>query len=171
MPYFEGDPLARFRFLAHAAGVVTVTAVLLAAVLSSPASACICFPGGNEAWRYQQATQVFSGKVVSEKVDVRDGHNDRYRYGVVVRTEYKGDVPKFVNVVTLSNYSCGLKLTVGGEYVIFSKLLSSDGLVEIDQCGGTRSAASGPPVTTSPSSPGMTTTTTPMTTPCATATP
>jgi hypothetical protein len=168
--------LARFRFVAHAAGVVTVTAVLLAAVLTSPASACVCFPGGNEAWRYQQATQVFSGKVVSEKVDVRDGHNDRYRYGVVVHTEYKGDVPRYLNVVTLKNYSCGLRLTVGTEYLVFTRLVSSDGLLEIDQCGGTRSAASGPPVTTSPSSPGMTTTTTtttttPTTTPCATATP
>ncbi|WP_033440361.1 hypothetical protein [Saccharothrix sp. NRRL B-16314] len=161
--------MARFRLLAHAAGVVTVTAVLLAAVLTSPASACVCFPG-NEALRYQQATQVFSGKVVSEKVDVQDGHSDRYRYGVVVDTEYKGDVPHFVNVVTLKNYSCSLRMTVGSEYVIFTRLVSWDGLLEIDQCSGTRSAVSGPPVTTSPSSPGMTTTP-PATTPCATATP
>ncbi|WP_447003041.1 hypothetical protein ACRAKI_25465 [Saccharothrix isguenensis] len=161
--------MARFRFLARAAGVVTVTAVLLAAVLTSPAGACVCFPG-NEALRYQQATHVFSGKVVSEKVEVRDGHDDRYRYGVVVRAEYKGDVPRFVTVVTLKNYSCSFRMTVGVEYLVFNRLASSDGLLQIDQCGGTRSGASGPPVTTSPSSPGMTTTP-PSTAPCATATP
>jgi hypothetical protein len=160
----EGDLLARSRFLAHAAGVVTITAALLTAVFISPAGACVCFPG-NEALRYQQATYVFSGRVVSEKVELNDGLTDRYRYTVVVDTEYKGDVPHRVYVLTQMNNSCGLRLTVGTEYLVFSKGDVADRRLETEQCSGTRSAAAGPPVTTSPSSG----TTTPPTTPCATA--
>ncbi|MEU4745550.1 hypothetical protein AB0G02_34505 [Actinosynnema sp. NPDC023658] len=158
--------MARSRFLAHAAAVATLTAALLTAVLTSPASACVCFPG-NEALRYQQATFVFSGHVVSEKVELNDGYNDAYRYTVVVDTEYKGDVPHVVYVLTQRNNSCGLKLTVGADYLVFSKGDVADRRLETEQCSGTRSAAGGPPVTTSPASG----TTFPTTTPCATATP
>lgn len=161
--------MARFRFLAHAAGVVTMAAVLLTAVLTSPASACTCFPE-NEALRYLKATYVFSGAVVHKKTERRDGYNDTYRYTVKVGTEYKGDVPRWVYVTTPINNSCRYELTVGNEYIVFSKDGDlSDRRLEIDYCGGTRSAAAGPPVTTSPSSGGMTTW--PTTTTCATATP
>ncbi|MEU4445354.1 hypothetical protein AB0K14_22080 [Actinosynnema sp. NPDC050801] len=154
--------MARPRFIAHTAGVFTATAVLLAAVFTSPASACICNPG-NEALRYQQATYVFSGEVVAEKVE-----ESVYRYTVVVDTEYKGDVPRRVHVLTQRNNSCGLTLEVGTEYLVFAKGDVADRRVETDQCSGIRLAAGGPPVTTSPAG---TTTTIPTTTPCATATP
>ncbi|MEU7530077.1 hypothetical protein AB0A74_30425 [Saccharothrix sp. NPDC042600] len=142
-----------------------MAAVLLTAVLVSPASACVCFPG-NEALRYQQAKYVFSGLVVARKIEQKDGYNDKYRYTVKVHTEYKGDVPRWVYVTTQINYSCRYELTVGTEYVVFSKSDLVDRRLEIDQCGGTRPASAGPPVTTSPSSG---TSTTPPTTPCATA--
>lgn len=158
--------MARLRFLAHAAGVVTVTAVLLAAVLTSPASACVCFPT-NEAWRYQEATYVFSGVVVSQKVEDNEGVTDYYRHTVAVRTEYKGDVPRLVYVLSRMNHSCGLRLTVGTEYIVFAKGDVADRRLEIDQCSGTRKAEAGPPVTTSPGSG----TTTPPTTTCSTAAP
>ncbi|MFE9748866.1 hypothetical protein ACFYOT_28505 [Saccharothrix saharensis] len=155
--------MARFRLLAHAGGVLTVTALLLAAVFTSPASACICNPG-NEALRYQQATYVFSGVVVHEKVE-----ETVYRYTVEVDTEYKGDVPRRVHVLTQRNNSCGLTLTVGEAYLVFAKGDVSDRRVETDQCSGIRLAAGGPPTTTGPAV--TTTTTAPPTTPCATATP
>ncbi|NUT93190.1 MAG: hypothetical protein HOY78_14325 [Saccharothrix sp.] len=144
---------------------MTLAAVLLTSVLTSPASACICFPG-NEALRYQQATYVFSGLVVDKKVERHDGYDDVYRYTVRVNTEYKGDVPQWVFVTTQINYSCRYELAVGKEYIVFSKSTLVDRRLAIDQCGGTRLADAGPPVTTSPSSG----TTTPPTTPCATAT-
>ena len=154
--------MARFRLLAHAAGIVTVTALLLASVFTSPASACICNPG-NEALRYQQATYVFSGVVVHEKVE-----ESVYRYTVAVDTEYKGDVPHRVYVLTQRNNSCGLTLKVGEGYLLFAKGDVADRRIETDQCSGNRLAAGGPPTTTGPAG---TTTTTPPTTPCATATP
>jgi hypothetical protein len=155
--------LARFRTTAHAAGIFTFTAVLLAAVFTSPASACVCNPG-NEALRYQQATYVFSGVVVHEKVE-----QTTYRYTVEVDTEYKGDVPHRVYVLTQRNNSCGLTLTVGEAYLVFAKGDASDRRVETDQCSGIRLAAGGPPTTTGPAV--TTTTTAPPTSPCATATP
>jgi hypothetical protein len=154
--------LARPRFIAHAVGVFTFTAVLLAAVFTSPASACICFPG-NEASRYQDATYVFSGVVVNEKVE-----ENVNRYTVEVDTEYKGDVPRRVYVLTQRNHSCGTTLKVDEAYLVFAKGDASDRRVEIDQCSGTRLAAGGEPTTTGPI--GTTTTTAP-TTPCVTATP
>ncbi|WP_309113093.1 hypothetical protein [Saccharothrix sp.] len=159
--------MTRLRFLAHAVGVLTMSAVLLTSVLISPASACVCFPG-NEALRYQQATYVFSGVVVAKKVEQNNGYDDIYRYTVKVGTEYKGDVPPWVHVFTRINSSCRYELTVGAEYIVFSKFPLVDRRLEIDQCGGTRPASAGPPVTTSPSS--GTWAATP-TTPCATATP
>lgn len=155
--------MARPRFIAHAVGVFTFTAVLLAAVFISPASACICFPG-NEALRYQQAAYVFSGVVVNEKVE-----ESVYRYTVRVDTEYKGDVPHRVHVVTQRNHSCGITLTVGTAYLVFAKGDVADHRVETDQCSGIRLASGGPPTTTGPA--GTTTTTAPPTAPCATATP
>ncbi|WP_238412727.1 hypothetical protein [Saccharothrix deserti] len=153
----------------HAAGVVTVTAALLTAVFTSPASACSCVPS-TEGERYQRAAHVFSGVVISEAVEAGDPaspHDDKYRYAVAVHTEYKGDVPRWVNVITsTSGGLCGIRLYPGTEYVVFAHGDSADRRVESHLCSGTRPAASGPPVTTVP-----TTTTTPPTTPCATAAP
>ncbi|ROP41597.1 hypothetical protein [Saccharothrix texasensis] len=162
--------MARFRFLAHAAGVVTVTAALLTAVFTSPASACSCVPS-TEGERYERATHVFSGVVRSETLEAGDPaspYDDKYRYAVAVRTEYKGDVPRRVDVVTpTSGGLCGIRLYPGVEYVVFAHGDSADGRVESHYCSGTRPASAGPPVTTVPS----TSTTTPPTSTCATATP
>ncbi|WP_461123016.1 hypothetical protein [Saccharothrix stipae] len=161
--------MARFRFLAHAAGVVTVTAALLTAVFTNPASACSCLPS-TEGERFQRATHVFSGVVLSESVEAGDPtspYDDKYRYAVAVRKEYKGDVPRRVDVLTsTSDGLCGIRLFVGVDYVVFAHGDSADRRVESHSCSGTRPASGGPPVTTVPS----TTTTTPPTTTCATAT-
>lgn len=163
--------MARFRLLAHAAGVVTVTAALLAAVFTSPASACSCLPS-TEGERYERATHVFSGVVLSETLEPGDPaspYDDKYRYAVYVRTEYKGDVPRRVDIVTsTSGGMCGIRLYSGTSYVVFAHGDSADGRVESNYCSGTRPASAGPPVTTVPSS---STTTTPPTTPCVTAAP
>ncbi|MFI9008030.1 hypothetical protein ACIGNX_12435 [Actinosynnema sp. NPDC053489] len=145
------------------AGVCTATALLLASLFTGPASACTCGPA-NEAWRYQQATYVFSGVVLHEKVE-----ETAYRYTVAVDTEYKGDVPRRVHVLTQRNNSCGLTLEVGQAYLVFAKGDAADRRVETDQCSGIRLASGGPPTTTSPAV--TTTTTAPPTTPCAAATP
>ncbi|MER5265037.1 hypothetical protein ABTZ99_23460 [Actinosynnema sp. NPDC002837] len=152
--------MARFRLLAHAAAVVTVTAALLTAVFVNPAGACVCMPA-NEALRYQQAVYVFSGTVVHEKAE-----EHFYRYTVEVDTEYKGEVPHRVYVLSPRNHSCGIRLTVDAAYVVFAKGDVSDRRVETEYCSGTRSAAAGPPTTTSPWSG-----TSPPTTTCTTATP
>ncbi|MEU4745549.1 hypothetical protein AB0G02_34500 [Actinosynnema sp. NPDC023658] len=157
--------MKRWRVLAHVAGVITLTAGLLTAVFTGPASACSCQPG-TEADRFQRATHVFSGLVLSETVEVGDpavSYDDRYRYAVAVGTEYKGDVPQQVDVLTYSMASlCGFRLARGVEYVVFAFGDSSDGRVESTSCSGTRAASAGPPVTTT------STTTTPTTT-CTTA--
>ncbi|XVS62375.1 hypothetical protein ACQPYE_29470 [Actinosynnema sp. CA-299493] len=162
--------MARFRFLAHAAGVVTVTAALLTAVFTSPASACSCVPS-TEGQRFQQATHVFNAVVLSEAVEAGDPtspYDDKYRYSVAVRTEHKGDVPRRVAVITSAGGAmCGIRLYPGTEYVVFAHGDSADGRVESHYCSGTRPASAGPPVTTLP----PTTTTTPPTATCATATP
>lgn len=162
--------MARLRPLAHAAGVVTVTAALLTAVFTSPAGACSCLPS-TEGERYQRATHVFSGQVLSQAVEAGDPsspHDDKYRYAVAVHREYKGDVPARVDVVTsTSGGLCGIGLRVGVEYLVFASGDSSDGRVETHLCSGTRLASAGPPVTTLPS----TTTTTPSTATCQTALP
>jgi hypothetical protein len=162
--------LARFRFLAHAAGVATVTAALLTAVLTTPASACSCLPS-TEGQRFYQATYVFDGVVLSETLEAGDPtypYDDKYRYTVAVGRAYKAAVPSQVDVITsTSGAMCGIRLSVGVEYVVFASGDVSDGRVESHWCSGTRPASAGPPVTTLPD----TTTTTPPTTTCATATP
>lgn len=166
--------MARFRFLAHAAGVVTVTAALLTAVLTSPASACSCLPS-TEGQRFYQATSVFAGVVLSETFETGNPsvtYDDKYRYAVAVGTVYKAAVPPQVDVVTAaSGAMCGIRLYLGVEYVVFAHGDSSDGRVESHWCSGTRPASAGPPVSTLPGSNPPTTTTTPSTATCATATP
>ncbi|MFE9748867.1 hypothetical protein ACFYOT_28510 [Saccharothrix saharensis] len=162
--------MARFRFLAHAAGVVTVTAALLTAVFTTPASACSCLPS-TEGQRFYQASHVFAGVVLGEALEAGDPatrYDDKYRYAVAVGREYKGNVLDRVDVLTSTIGSmCGIRLAVGVEYVVFAHGDSADGRVESHLCSGTRPASAGPPVTTLPSSG----TTTPPTTTCATATP
>lgn len=162
--------MARFRFLAHAAGVVTVVAALLTAVFTSPASACSCLPS-TEGQRFYQATYVFAGVVLSEAVEVGDPsypYDDKYRYTLAVGRVYKANVPSQVDVITsTSGGMCGIRLYPGVEYVVFAHGDVADGRVESHLCSGTRPASAGPPVTTLPSS----TTTTPPTTTCATASP
>lgn len=158
------------RFLAHAAGVVTVTAALLTAVFTGPASACSCLPS-TEGQRFQQATYVFDGLVLSETLEAGDPsvtYDDKYRYAVSVGRVYKANLPAQVDVITsTSGAMCGIRLQPGVAYVVFAHGDASDGRVESHWCSGTRPASAGPPVTTVPT----TTTTTQSTTTCATAAP
>ncbi|MEU4765261.1 hypothetical protein AB0H12_18580 [Actinosynnema sp. NPDC023794] len=158
------------RLLAHAAGVVTATAALLAAVFTSPASACSCLPS-TEGQRFHQATYVFDAVVLSKTLEAGDPsvtYDDKYRYTVDVGRVYKADVPSQVDIVTpASGAMCGISLYQGTEYVVFAHGDVSDGQVESHYCSGTRPASAGPPVTTLPT----TTTTTSSTATCTTATP
>ncbi|WP_170211985.1 hypothetical protein [Saccharothrix australiensis] len=153
----------------HAAAVATVVAGLLTAVTTGTAGACSCIPGDDEPQRYARASHVFAGVVVSEEPVTGDpdvGHDDKYRYAVRVGREYKGDVPRRVDVLTsTSGAACGVRLTVGVKYLVFAHGDSGDGAVETNLCSGTRPASGGPPST----APSPTATTTPPTTPCATA--
>lgn len=143
--------MARLPRISFILGVVTLTAGLLTAVFVTPASACSCLPS-TEGERYARATHVFEGLVVSKVVEPEDPSNpydDKNRFAVAVRTEYKGDVPRVVNVVSYVQGSlCGQYLTVGIRYLIFASGDASDRRVETHLCSGTRPAAGGPPITT-----------------------
>ncbi|QFZ18981.1 hypothetical protein [Saccharothrix syringae] len=148
--------MARLRPLAHTAGVLTITTALLTAVFTSPASACSCVPS-TEGERYQRAQHVFSGRVTAVETEQNDPStvgDDRYRFRVEVQTEYKGDVPPAVDVLTsIHSGTCGITMSTGSDYLIFATGDSSDARVETNYCSGTRLAAGGPPVTTVPTSP------------------
>lgn len=165
--------MARFRFVAHAAAAATLAVGLLTAVFTGTASACSCLPGDNEVWRYHRADHVFTGVVLSKWTDPRDpasGTDDQIVYTVLVGKEYKGDVPRRVDIAThIQGTACGLTwLTVGTKYLWFTTGDSTDRRVESHQCDGTRLASGGPPVTTFPT--GTTGPTTSVTPTCSTAT-
>ncbi len=164
--------MARLRFLAHAVAATTLAAGLLTAAFAGTADACSCYPGDNEGWRYSRADQVFTGVVLSEKREINkpdDVYDDQYRYQIRVGIEYKGDVPRWVNVYSVIGTgpgSCGVRLIVGTKYLVFAKGNYPADRLTTEHCSGTRLASGGPPTTT----PG-TSTTSPPTTPCATAAP
>ena len=161
--------MAGKRFLAHALAGAVVAAGMLTAVSTGTANACSCFPDDNEGKRYVRADHVFVGLVLSEHVDRGNpdtNHDDKYSYAVRVGKEYKGDVPRRVQVHTSAGgTTCGIRLTVGTRYLVFAHGDSSDRAVDTQLCSGTRPAAGGPPDTL----PTHTSTTTPTTTPCPTA--
>ncbi|MEU6151919.1 hypothetical protein ABZ816_18175 [Actinosynnema sp. NPDC047251] len=133
------------------AAAATVAAGLLTAVFTGTASACSCYPGDNESWRYARANHVFVGVVTAKHREVRDpsGADDRFIYTVIVNKEYKGDVPRRVYVAThVQGTACGIDLQIGSKYLVFGKGDSSDRRVESGLCDGTRLASGGPPVTT-----------------------
>ncbi|GAB2960394.1 hypothetical protein GCM10027184_04550 [Saccharothrix stipae] len=149
-----------------------MVAGLLTAAFVGSATACSCYPGSGqgEAAAYLRADHVFVGVVLSETLEGNNpdiSYDDQYRYRVKSGTEYKGDVPRRVDILTsTSGAACGIRLTVGTEYLIFAHGSSDDGAVESQYCSGTRLASAGPPIST----PTQPTTTTPTTT-CSTATP
>lgn len=163
--------MARLRFLAHAAAATTLAAGLLTAVFTGTASACSCIPGDTEPQRYARANYVFAGTVLSEKLETNKPdtpYDDQYRYTVRVAKEYKGDVPRRVDLLTsTSGATCGVRLTTGTKYLVFAHGDIATGALGTHLCSGTRLASGGPPNTV----PSPTITTTPPTTPCATATP
>lgn len=152
------------RLIAHTAGALTVTGVLLTAVFTGPAAACSCVPG-TEGQRFQQAHHVFTGTVTAVEVEENDPAtvgDDKHRYRVVVGLEHKGDVPPMVDVLTsVHGGTCGISLSVGTEYLVFAYGDSTDARVETHYCSGTRLASGGPPVTTVPTSSTTTTCATP----------
>ena len=164
--------MARLRLLAHVTAAVVMAAGLLTAAFAGSATACSCYPGSGqgEAAAFVRADHVFVGVVLSETLEVNNpdsAYDDQYRYRVRSGVEYKGDVSRKVDILTsTSGASCGIRLTVGTEYLIFAHGDSSDRAVESQYCSGTRLASAGPPITT----PTQTTTTTATPT-CTTATP
>ncbi|RKT56279.1 hypothetical protein [Saccharothrix australiensis] len=154
--------MARRRLLAHAAAVTTLTAGLVTAAFTGTASACSCLPGG-EAAKYHRADHVFVAVVLSERLEP----GSRYIYSTKVGHEYKGDVPRRVEITThYQGTACGIRLTVGAKYLVFAHGDSGDRQVESTQCSGTRLASGGPPSTSLP--PGTTASAAPT---CATAAP
>ncbi|MEU4804472.1 hypothetical protein [Actinosynnema sp. NPDC023587] len=156
--------MARLRFLAHAAAAVTVAAGLLTAVFAGTANACSCFPGDNESWRYARADHVFVAVVTAKRREVRV--EDQFIYTVLVGREYKGDVPRRVEIAThVQGSACGIELKIGTRYLVFGKSDSTGGRVKSGLCDGTRLASGGPPTTT-----GMPTSTTVAAPTCSTST-
>ncbi|PWK86364.1 tissue inhibitor of metalloproteinase [Lentzea atacamensis] len=137
----KGDEMVRLRLLGNVASVGVLTAALLVGVFVSPASACSCAIE-TEAEQYQRADHVFTGTVRQKTVErghKADPFDDLHRYAVRVHKVLKGEVPRHVNVITtVQSAMCGIELTKGAQYLIFSFGDSSDRRVETNLCSGTR---------------------------------
>jgi len=142
--------LIRSRFLTRALAVLAVTAALSTGVFAGSASACQCYPGEQEPQRYARAHVVFTGLLLTKVADAGSPNtpgDDLYRYTFQVGTEYKGDVPATVEVVTTQYATnCGLTyLAVGVDYLVFATTWRD--VYQTRTCDGTRLASGGPPVT------------------------
>lgn len=121
-----------------AAGVLAVATTM---TLAGNASACSCAPATEEEL-FQRADHVFQGRVLAKEAEAPQ----HVRYRVVVYKERKGDVPRFVSVITHeSEATCGITLYVGTDYLIYAKGDSSDRKVETNLCSGTRPVSAGVP--------------------------
>ncbi|MEU4804471.1 hypothetical protein [Actinosynnema sp. NPDC023587] len=146
--------MTRLRFLAHAAAAATMAAGLLTVAFTGTANACSCMPGDTEATRYARASQVFTGVVLSQKLEPNKPdtpNDDQYRYTLRVTKEYKqGDLPRRVDVFTATNGAmCGIRLTRGVEYLVFAHN-ATYATLGTHLCSGTRLASGGPPNTSLP---------------------
>lgn len=114
-----------------------VATALLAAGLTTAgtAHACSCAPA-TEADAFARADHVFQGRVLARS---DEPGRIMVRYRVVVTKERKGDVPRYVSVITAtSSASCGAKLVVGKDYLIHATGDASDRTVETGLCSGNR---------------------------------
>ncbi|MDX8032449.1 hypothetical protein SK803_19730 [Lentzea sp. BCCO 10_0856] len=106
----------------------------MTAVFTGTAHACSCVPATEEQ-AFARADHVFQGRILAKS----DEPDQKVRYRVVVSKERKGDVPRYVSVITeMSSASCGAKLVVGKDYLVFATGDASDRKVETSLCGGTR---------------------------------
>ncbi len=109
--------------------------------LTGNAWACSCAPATEEQL-FERADHVFQGRVLAKA----DEPERKVRYRVVVYKERKGDVPRYVSVVTADNGAmCGVDLTVGKDYLVYATGDASDKKVETNLCSGTRLVSQGIP--------------------------
>jgi hypothetical protein len=127
------------RRIARLAAAVVFTAGLTTA---GTAHACSCAPAAEED-AFARADHVFQGRVLARS---DEPGQMMVRYRMVVSRERKGHVPRYVSVITAtSSASCGAKLVVGKDYLVFATGDASDRKVETGLCNGTRQVSSGKP--------------------------
>ncbi|MFI6097454.1 hypothetical protein ACIA8G_17950 [Lentzea sp. NPDC051213] len=120
---------------------VTALAAGLTTAAAGAAHACSCAPATEEQL-FQRADHVFQGRILAKVAE--PGQQVRYR--VVVYKERKGDVPRYVSVISAaSEASCGIGLKVGKDYLIYAKGDAGDREVETGLCSGTRLVSEGIP--------------------------
>lgn len=120
------------RRIARVAAAVVLAGGLMTA---GTAHACSCALATEEE-AFARADHVFQGRVLAES---DEAGRQMVRYRVVVTKERKGHVPRYVSVLTAtSSASCGAKLVVGKDYLVFATGDSSDRKVETGLCSGTR---------------------------------
>lgn len=109
--------------------------------LTGNAYACSCAPATEEEL-FARADHVFQGRILAKAPE----GEQHVRYRVVAYKERKGDVPRYVSVIShVSEATCGITLTVGKDYLIYATGDASDRKVETNLCSGTRPVAEGIP--------------------------
>ncbi|MEU0883954.1 hypothetical protein ABZ345_35610 [Lentzea sp. NPDC005914] len=110
--------------------------VLMAGLTAGTAHACECV-SFTEAQMVARADHVFQARVLSKSEEP----DQMMRYRVVVSKERKGDVPRYLSVIShRSSATCGVEFVVGKDYLIYATGDAKDRRVETHLCGGTRVA-------------------------------
>src|SRR5690349_18381065 len=117
-----------FSIMSIRSWFVGIGAVLTLELLGArPAAACSCSYYLSPCQGYGAAAVVFAGEVVSvEEV------NGEFRMRLRVLRAYKGIDAATVDVFSDARSSCGVKLDVGGRYVIYT----GQGRKSLHACGG-----------------------------------
>ncbi|MEV6243609.1 hypothetical protein [Lentzea sp. NPDC051838] len=118
---------------------LAAAAVLMAgltAATAGTAHACSCVPFTEEQL-LERADHVFQARVLSKSEEP----DQMMRYRVVVSQERKGDVPRYLSVIShRSSATCGVEFVVGKDYVVYATGDAKDRRVETHLCSGTRVA-------------------------------
>jgi hypothetical protein len=115
---------------------IVALATAAIALMSSPASACICSPGGDPQILVLNTAIAFRGRVVSVQ-DVTRGVATDQRATLEVDQVLKGDLPPVVEFQDLGGPGCRASLTAGETGVFFgnrSDLEGTSGLLFADMC-------------------------------------
>ncbi|GAB0493063.1 hypothetical protein MMPV_004335 [Pyropia vietnamensis] len=106
---------------------MAAAAVMVVAVVTSPAAACRCPPRPSFAEGVAKAVYAVRAKVTKTIFIPTPFHdqNMRAEWAANVVTAYKGCLPRNMTITAFPNPAmCGIRLNVGTEYVF--QLLSSD---------------------------------------------
>lgn len=132
--------MRRFLSVSFVFAVIASATVLVAA---SPAGACSCPGGIDDATAFERADAVFLARV-DRFHDARAGASDSPAVVVLrVSDVFKGDVDQLQGVATAAaGASCGFTFAPGVSYVVFASGDGSfeleEGFYEVDLCSGTR---------------------------------